>query len=480
MSLRRPVPRSYAARAVSALLILFTALNTAPGARAEAGAAETLVERATAFREALDSPVAHVREEAARSLGHALGADRGLGAALLDAWPKAGARAQEAFGAAILRHGDDAARRTVMRRTFAAPDVDALPLLRAWASDPAALDALDRLAAADESAFADPLAWGLGSDAEASRLRTLVDLVARARVEALLTARKSPTGHTGYYRGQYAELARHPRRDIVLSVLLGIGLDDRMPFPRAVGLGAYAPLVPQDIRFYEWRSMALNALGEVATPDDEDVLYHLRGWYEAEMAAVVERRDRLMASLGGFGRRRNAADNDSAFVEKMETLGERFGLVADVLTTIYNITPAHTAPEVDAYLEELDRWPYFVLSLVDMRPQVLIRTARYGEAIDEYRRALAYGLTTAAVNHYNMACAYACWSRDPGGEDPDSLRRRALLHLEQAVAAGWRDLGWMEEDGDLDPLRDMPGYARLRDRLQAELDELLRDDDAPR
>ena len=53
--------------------------------------------------------------------------------------------------------------------------------------------------------------------------------------------------------------------------------------------------------------------------------------------------------------------------------------------------------------------------------------------------------------------------------------------MDKAYESGWRDLGWMEEDGDLDPIRETPRYQALRARMQAELDALLADpeDDDP-
>ena len=164
-------------------------------------------------------------------------------------------------------------------------------------------------------------------------------------------------------------------------------------------------------------------------------------------------------------------------------LGERVGLAADVLTTIYNIAPTRTASALEQFLDILQSWPWSVqpLELEAMVPQVLIRTGRYAEAIREYQRYLRTAFTTESLNWYNQACAFACWSRDPGEADAEALRRNALDCLDKAYESGWRDLGWMEEDGDLDPIRETPRYQALRARMQAELDALLADpeDDDP-
>ncbi|MGE0191908.1 MAG: hypothetical protein AB7T63_07670 [Planctomycetota bacterium] len=461
---------------LAACLVVVGALAPARSpAVAWAEGESTPSEGVAALSSGVESPLAAVRERARRDLEHALANDAALARPLLAAWAEAGDLGREALGMAILRHGDLESRRQVLRGALALPDTSAHPLLRAWAQDPASSAVLAQLAAADRSAFADPLAWGLGSSAEAERLDALVELVDRTEIEGLLTSRKSPTGHTGYYRGQYAVLASHPQRQLVLDVLAGIGLDEQLALPRAVGLGAYAPVVPQDVRFFEWRNMALNALGEIATPDDEALLFRLEIWYRQHLVEALELHERL--------RRMNLrrfidARRESWFEERLDALGERMGLLADVLTTIYNIAPLRTSHALDQFLEIIESWdhPLRPLDLEGMVPQILIRTGRYAEAIREYKRELrGFGFTTTSLNWYNQACAYACWSRDPGTLDAEVLRTHALDCLENAYETGWRDLGWMEEDGDLDPLRDTPRYQALRARMQAELDALLSD-----
>ena len=469
-SLRRP-----ALTALALGLVLTTAARGSL-AEGEAGAAEGVAE----LRSGVASPVAAVRESARADLERALIKDPSLVKPLLAAWSESSQLAREAIGVAVLRHGDRDGRRALLRQAFALPDTDAHPLLRAWAQDDASSAALATLASEDRRAFADPLAWGLGSAGEAARLQALVDLVDRTQIEALLTSPKSPTGHTGYYRGQYAVLAAHPRRQLVLDVLAAIGLDEQLPLPRATGLGTYAPVLPQDIRFYEWRGMALNALGEIAEPEDEALLLRLEIWYRSHLIEALEQRERLVRMRDRIRWQRRG---DTRWEEQLSLLGERVGLAADVLTTIYNIAPTRTASALEQFLDILQSWPWSVqpLELEAMVPQVLIRTGRYAEAIREYQRYLRTAFTTESLNWYNQACAFACWSRDPGEADAEALRRNALDCLDKAYESGWRDLGWMEEDGDLDPIRETPRYQALRARMQAELDALLADpeDDDP-
>lgn len=60
-----------------------------------------------------------------------------------------------------------------------------------------------------------------------------------------------------------------------------------------------------------------------------------------------------------------------------------------------------------------------------------------------------------AIAYYNLACAYATLGELDNG----------INALGQAVANGYEDLGWIEKDGDLDPLRKHPGYQKIIDEL---------------
>lgn len=56
---------------------------------------------------------------------------------------------------------------------------------------------------------------------------------------------------------------------------------------------------------------------------------------------------------------------------------------------------------------------------------------------------------------YNVGCVYAVL-----GES-----ERAMDCLEQSITSGWGQKEWMENDADLDSLRDLPRFQNLVDRL---------------
>ena len=61
-----------------------------------------------------------------------------------------------------------------------------------------------------------------------------------------------------------------------------------------------------------------------------------------------------------------------------------------------------------------------------------------------------------ATAHYNLACSLALSRR----------RADALRSLEQAIALGYRDYDWMQQDPDLEGLKDHPAFQKLLAKLQ--------------
>jgi adenylate cyclase len=71
------------------------------------------------------------------------------------------------------------------------------------------------------------------------------------------------------------------------------------------------------------------------------------------------------------------------------------------------------------------------------------------------RRAVAVDPTDTGTL-YNVACLYSV-----GG-----MKDEAMEYLEKAVANGFAQKAWIENDSDLDPLRDMPRYKALLQKLK--------------
>ncbi|MEO7412685.1 MAG: hypothetical protein ABIZ81_04950 [Opitutaceae bacterium] len=61
-----------------------------------------------------------------------------------------------------------------------------------------------------------------------------------------------------------------------------------------------------------------------------------------------------------------------------------------------------------------------------------------------------------ATAHYNLACSLALAKR----------KSDALRTLRHAVDLGYKDLDWMQQDPDLEDLKDQPGFVALIDQLK--------------
>ncbi len=83
---------------------------------------------------------------------------------------------------------------------------------------------------------------------------------------------------------------------------------------------------------------------------------------------------------------------------------------------------------------------------------------RHGRIADGLRmdRKLVRLLPQNATAHYNLACSLALSKR----------KRDALRSLHQAVKLGYTDLDWMQQDPDLDVLKEDPAFLALVAQLK--------------
>ena len=309
---------------------------------------------------------------------------------------------------------------------------------------------------------------GRGKD----RLRALHDLLHRAEIEETFLARKSDSGSTGYYRGQYDALK--PMGRAALDVVTHIALDEALPVPGRYTTGHYQFIRMRPIELWEIRDMAINAVAELARPTDRDIIEKLERYGKRlEIKAYTQAR---RIRLGGWS-------DDEDELEDQEVLMEYVGQWGDVLSALY-IIDRTTAREsvlreyMSALEYDFDPKIRFSWWSEGARAATAIRVGWYPEAITLYGALLRrrYG-PSPATSYYNLACAYASWSLDPGDHDAEQLRDAALSNLSRAVYSGWTDLGWMEEDRDLDPIRDTPTYRELVTHIRKELGVTRRGDD---
>jgi len=103
----------------------------------------------------------------------------------------------------------------------------------------------------------------------------------------------------------------------------------------------------------------------------------------------------------------------------------------------------------EAYPEDKESWYYLGLANHHLE--------NYQEALRAAERAAALPGYVPHRPVYNIACAYARLGRT----------EYALNALEQAIALGMTDRGYIENDGDLESLRDEPRYREMVGKLEA-------------
>ena len=84
---------------------------------------------------------------------------------------------------------------------------------------------------------------------------------------------------------------------------------------------------------------------------------------------------------------------------------------------------------------------------------------KHGRVTDGLRmdRRLVRLLPSNATAHYNLACSLALVKK----------KSDALRSLRQAIELGYRDVDWMQQDPDLDSLKNHPLFQALLDQLKA-------------
>lgn len=420
------------------LPLLAGALGLPPSAGAEPPGAAAPEHDLAAALARLESPFARERREAAQSLIAMLPGSR---QGVLGAWASGSEVRRCAMTGVLAADGSPESLGLLVEAWRTGGESLAVRARQALLRDPAATR--QALVAARASGPAAPTAG-------ARTLEDLERLLVRDEVEKLFLNRRSRSGGTGYYRGQFAVLL--PHREVALDVCFHVLTDRDLPLPGAPAAGGYRFLRPVNevVDLWDVREMALSAVADLAQSTDADLLQRLEGYYSYLL--------------------RLKSDEEAGFL-----LGdpERNMFLDGVLATLFRLDPFTWRRRLEQRVREL--WGGgrgFTRSVLEMQMAAALtaRAGLYGEAAEKYRALLALRSNqTRATDCYNLACAYASWSLEPGSQNAAVLRERALDYLEEAVDESWSDLAWMEEDGDLEPLRTSPRYARLIARVKAAL-----------
>jgi tetratricopeptide (TPR) repeat protein len=108
-----------------------------------------------------------------------------------------------------------------------------------------------------------------------------------------------------------------------------------------------------------------------------------------------------------------------------------------------------TVFDIAFYESVLRRDPSYV-DVVELLGSLYTKAGRIADGLKMDRKLVRLQPDNSTA-HYNLACSLALCKRPA-----DALR--SLAH---AVTIGYDDAGWMEEDPDLEPIRDRPEFAIL-------------------
>lgn len=110
--------------------------------------------------------------------------------------------------------------------------------------------------------------------------------------------------------------------------------------------------------------------------------------------------------------------------------------------------------EIDFFESVLRRNPTYA-SVVELLGGLYTRQGRIADGLKMDRKLVKLQPANATA-HYNLACSLALSKR----------KNDALRALQEAVKLGYRDVDWMQQDPDLDVLKQHPAFQSLLGTLK--------------
>lgn len=246
----------------------------------------------------------------------------------------------------------------------------------------------------------------------------------RGEVERLLEAQLGDDDWTGFYDGQFKDLETFGR-DRAVPVLVQL-LDDRAVLRRT-----HRHKDPEKYRL-AIKELSVMALGEMG---GEAALPALKAFFadDVQMRRLSRRvREETMVALHRHGERKLLED----YLPEARLSAEK-------------MVKAETVDLKEEGCEQL-----FALGLLYNRVKKYPETIRvYQELISVIEQFKLENARTKFLftTYYNLACVYSLT-----GE-----RAKGVEWLEKAVRAGFTDRAWIRRDGELDAIREEPGYKKL-------------------
>ena len=296
-----------------------------------------------------------------------------------------------------------------------------------------------------------------GSAEARAEFEVLEQLAKRDRVETLFLAKKSRSGATGFYKGQFEDL--RPYRDTAVEVLEALVMNRGLRVPGVFPAGSYRFLHPPPflVEPGELRDIAANGLSELAPKDPADPT----SVDDATLLKLLAMaKDLDQAAQAQHGRRGKGRLRLRGWLLTEE----------DDLLNVVLVTLALARPDSDAPSQVEERADvYRGQNLLDSAAMLYMRLQKYDRAIELYEQEIERG-ESLVLPWYNIACAHAKWSEDLKASNPRAAakhRAAAMSAIETSVHKGYADWPWMEQDRDLDAVRSEPGYPKLVEEMKA-------------
>ena len=429
------------------LCVAVLALPLPPAHAEDREPKDEAAQRTTDALAMLGSPIASERRLGVERLSKLM---PGARPAVIDALKDSSWSVQVQLLEILGRDGADASVDALLGHLVRADEAQAVRIRLAIVQDVAAST---RLLAAWRKAPKDFFARGGGGTKGARRLQELLDLLRRAEIEAKFLSRKSKSGSTGYYKGQYdilkGEGLEPDYQKLSLRVVAAIAVDRALPAPGMYQHGIYRFLRPHFVDEWEFQSMALNAVAELCTPEDVLVIEMM----ERRRIDLLIKRAKLRDAFLQIRERPSISYNSKEYQDAWFEWDDSLAEYLDQVATLYIVVPQRYDRHVREFIDVLHgnnprpvrRWSYIA--------GLQIRCGWYSDAVDSYTYAMQYG--SKAYGYYNQACAYASWSLKKGLSlhEREYKLNQAMRCLQRSVQYGWSDIDWMNEDRDLDPLR---------------------------
>jgi Flp pilus assembly protein TadD len=120
-------------------------------------------------------------------------------------------------------------------------------------------------------------------------------------------------------------------------------------------------------------------------------------------------------------------------------------------------TPRKSDPEFEiSFFESVHRRDPRYTDVVEILGGLYTKTGRIADGLRMDRKLVRLEPANATA-HYNLACSLALTKR----------KAAALRELEQAIALGYNDADWMQQDPDLEELKKSPAFQKLLGKLKA-------------